>query len=63
MLAYYGECWRGFKIQLTHDYIKHHKEPPTYEVYSFNDRDTWEKFVESHKTSNFLEKIQKGKEN
>ncbi|CAL5187231.1 unnamed protein product [Lathyrus oleraceus] len=37
ILAYYGECWRGFKTHLTHDYIKHgeDKEKPSYDVYSF----------------------------
>ena len=65
MLAYCGERWRGFKTQLTHDYIKHgeDKEKPPYEVYSFIDKDTWEKFVESRKTPEFLAKSQKGKEN
>ena len=45
MLAYCGERWRGFKTQLTHDYIKHgeDKEKPPYEVYSFIDKATWEK--------------------
>ena len=56
MLAYCGERWRGFKTQLTLDYIKHHKEPPPYEVYSFINLATWKKFVKSRKTPEFFGK-------
>ena len=63
MLGYCGERWRGFKTQLTLDYIKHHKEPPPYEVYSFINQATWEKFVESRRTPKFLAKSRKGREN
>ncbi|CAL5197031.1 unnamed protein product [Lathyrus oleraceus] len=65
MLTYYGERWRGFKTQLTHDYIKHgeDKEKSSYDVYSFIDQDVWEKLVESRTTLTFLAKSQKGKEN
>ena len=61
MLAYYGERWRGFKTQLTHDYIKHgeDKDKPPYKVYSFIDKATWKKFVESRRTPKILAKSQK----
>ena len=41
MLAYCSERWRGFKTQLTSDYIKDgdDKEKTPYEVYSFIDPD------------------------
>ncbi|CAL5208240.1 unnamed protein product [Lathyrus oleraceus] len=65
MLTYYGERWRAFKTQFTHDYIKHgeDKEKPPYNVYLFIDQDVWVKFVGSRTTPSFLEKSQKGKEN
>lgn len=65
LLTYYGERWRGFKIQLTHDYIKHPinedglEYKPPYLRYSFINQYTWEKFVKSRTTSEFLAKSQK----
>ena len=50
--TYCGERWRGFKTQLTSDYIKDgdDKEKTPYEVYSFIDPDVQEKFVVSRTT-------------
>lgn len=67
VLTYAGECWRGFKTQLTHDYITKpktkNKEKPSYLMYSFIDQDCWEEFVKSHTTPEFLAKSKKGKIN
>lgn len=68
-LTYVGEPWRGFKTQLTCDYIDNpidENDPeykPPYLMCSFIDQDVCEKFVKSRTTLEFLAKSQKGKYN
>lgn len=55
-LGYAGERYRGFKTQLTHEYIKYpsdNSEPP-YVKYSFIDKKFWEDFVKSRTTLDFF---------
>lgn len=63
LLTYAGECWRGFKTQLTCDYIHHpsNQAKPSYAMYPFIYQDVWEKFIKSRATPEFLAKSKKGK--
>lgn len=56
---------RGFKTQLTCDYINNPKdnEAPPYMKNSYIDKKVWEDFVKSRTTPDFLSMSQKGKEN
>lgn len=65
LLTYYGERWKGFKTQLTHDYINNPRYEddlecnPPYLMYSFIDLVVWEKFVKSHTTLGGSETLEK----
>lgn len=59
-----GDRWRGFKTQLTNDYITNPSKDCRHPLvkYPFLQKDIWEKFVESRKTPEFKEKSQKGRD-
>ncbi|GAU41485.1 hypothetical protein TSUD_239610 [Trifolium subterraneum] len=63
-MQFVGDRWRGFKTQLTREYVSKPKEDrdPPYVRYNFITEDIWEKFLESRETPAFKEKSQKGKE-
>ncbi|CAJ2662314.1 unnamed protein product [Trifolium pratense] len=64
LLSYAGDRWRGFKTQLTREYVSNPKEDrePPYVRYSFIKEGIWKQFLASRHTPEFKEKSQKGKE-
>ncbi|KAI5440642.1 hypothetical protein KIW84_010210, partial [Lathyrus oleraceus] len=61
LLTYVGERWRGFKTQLTRDYITppSDEDKPSYLLYSFINQDVWENFIKSRITLVSLAKSKK----
>ena len=54
-IKYAGERWRGFKTQLTDQYIKKPKKdlPPAHIKYSYIKDETWKEFLKTRDTPEF----------
>ena len=54
-IKYAGERWRGFKTQLTGEYIRKPKEglAPAHIRYSFIKEEVWKEFLKSRDTPDF----------
>ncbi|PNX57129.1 hypothetical protein L195_g050244, partial [Trifolium pratense] len=54
-LSYAGDRWRGFKTQLTREYVSRPKEDrkPPYVRYTFIKPDVWKQFLASRDTPEF----------